>query len=128
VAYLARVVSGWMIKDVARHFRLSPMVMSQEGIRIEGKLGKDHDLRETIEKLKTDLTQNAKEKTKGTSYIVPVPLFQLNSQPRSLSLKNQQHHRHRCEVKTIQAGETCRQASVCISLHRFSLNPICPTY
>ena len=62
VAYLARVVSGWMVKDVARHFRRSPMVMSQAGIRIEGKLGKDQDLREMIEKLKTDLTQKAKKK------------------------------------------------------------------
>ena len=48
-------------------------------------------------------------------------------QPRSLSLKNRQHHRHRCEVKTILTGETYRPASVCISLYRFSLNPICPT-
>jgi chromosomal replication initiation ATPase DnaA len=46
VSYLERVVSGSMIKDVARHFRRSPMVMSQE----------------MIEKLKTDLTQQAKKK------------------------------------------------------------------
>ena len=38
------------------------MVMSQAGIRIEGELGKDQDLREMIEKLKTDLTQKAKKK------------------------------------------------------------------
>ena len=50
------------------------------------------------------------------------------SQPRSLSLKNRPHHRHRCEVKTIPTGETCRPASVCISPYRFSLNPICPAY
>jgi chromosomal replication initiation ATPase DnaA len=62
VAYLARVVSGWMIKDVARHFRRSPMVMSQARIRIEGELGKDQDLREMIEKLKTGLIQKAKKK------------------------------------------------------------------
>jgi hypothetical protein len=62
VAYLARVVSGWMVKDVTRHFRRSPMVMSQAGIKIEGELGKDHNLRETIEKLKTDLIQKAKKK------------------------------------------------------------------
>jgi hypothetical protein len=62
VANLARVVSERMVKDVARHFRRSPMVMSQAGIRMEGKLGKDQDLREMIEKLKTDLIQKAKKK------------------------------------------------------------------
>ena len=62
MAYLARVVSGSMIKDVARHFRRSPMVMSQACIKIEGQLGKDRAFREMIEKLKTDLTQKAKKK------------------------------------------------------------------
>ena len=62
VAHLARVVSGSMIKDVARHFRRSPMVMSQACIKIEGQLGKDLEFREMIEKLKTDLTQKAKKK------------------------------------------------------------------
>ena len=62
VAYLARVVSGWMIKDVGRHFRRSPMVMSQACIKIEGQLGKDRAFRDMIERLKTDLTQKAKKK------------------------------------------------------------------
>jgi len=62
VAYLARVVSGWMIKDVGRHFRRSPMVMSQACIKIEGQLRKDLEFREMIEKLKMDLTQKAKKK------------------------------------------------------------------
>jgi putative transposase len=62
VAYLARVVSGSMIKDVARHFRRSPRVMSQASIKIEGQLGKDQEFREMIEKLKTDLIQKAKKK------------------------------------------------------------------
>ncbi len=62
VAYLARVVSGWMVKDVAWHFRRSPMVMSQAGIRIERELGKDMDLREMIEKLKANLIRTAKKK------------------------------------------------------------------
>jgi len=51
-----------MIKDVARHFRRSPMVMSQACIKIEGQLGKDRAFKEMIEKLKTDLTQQAKKK------------------------------------------------------------------
>jgi hypothetical protein len=62
VAYLVRIVSGWMIKDVARLFRRSPMVMSQACIKIEGQLGKDLEFREMIEKLKMDLTQKSKKK------------------------------------------------------------------
>lgn len=38
------------------------MVMSQASIRIEGEMGKDKDLKEMIEKLKTDLIKKAKKK------------------------------------------------------------------
>lgn len=61
VVYLARVVSGSMIKDVARHFRRSPMVMSQ-ACKIERQLGEDQEFREMIKELKTVLTQNVKKK------------------------------------------------------------------
>ena len=36
--------------------------MSQACIKIEGQLGKGLEFREMMEKLKTDLTQNAKKK------------------------------------------------------------------
>lgn len=60
MAYLAKVDSGCMAEGATRHFRRSPIVMSQANIRIEGQLGRDMVLRETIEKLKTDLIKKAK--------------------------------------------------------------------
>ena len=62
VAYLARVISGHMVTDVARHFQRSPMRISQAIIRFENKLWKDKHLRETIEKLKEDLIKKGKKK------------------------------------------------------------------
>ena len=41
VAYLARGLSGYMIKEVAEHFRRSPMRISQSIIELENGLRKD---------------------------------------------------------------------------------------
>jgi REP element-mobilizing transposase RayT len=62
VAYLARVISGCMVVDVARHFQRSPMRMSQAIIQFENELRKDEHLRKTIEKLKEDLIKRGKKK------------------------------------------------------------------
>ncbi len=62
VAYLARVISGHMITDVARHFQRSPMRISQAIIQFEDRLRKDEHLRKTIEKLKEDLIKKGKKK------------------------------------------------------------------
>ena len=62
VAYLARVISGCMVVDVARYFQRSPMRMSQAIIQFEDELGKDKLLRETIEKLKESLIKKGKKK------------------------------------------------------------------
>lgn len=62
VAYLARVISGHMVTDVARHFHRSPMRISQAIIQFEDELRKDEHLRKTIEKLKEDLVKKGKKK------------------------------------------------------------------
>jgi hypothetical protein len=62
VAYLARVISGHRIMEVARHFQRSPMRMSQAIIRFEDELRKDEHLRKIIEKLKKDLIKKGKKK------------------------------------------------------------------
>ena len=41
VAFLAKVVSGHMIVDVAQHFQRSPMRVSQSIIQLENELRKD---------------------------------------------------------------------------------------
>ena len=62
VAYLARGLSGYMIKEVAEHFRRSPMRISQSIIELENGLRKDEFLRAMIEKLKEDLSKKGKKK------------------------------------------------------------------
>jgi putative transposase len=62
VAYLARGLSGYMIKEVAEHFRRSPMRISQSIIELEKGLRKDEFLRAMIEKLKEDLSKKGKKK------------------------------------------------------------------
>ena len=62
VAYLARVVSGHMVADVAQHFQRSPMRISQAIIQLENKIPKDKHLMKTIEKLKEDLIKKGKKK------------------------------------------------------------------
>jgi len=62
VAYLARVISGHMVTDVAQHFQRSPMRISQGIIQFENELGEDKHLRKTIEKLKEELIKKGKKK------------------------------------------------------------------
>ncbi len=62
VAYLARVISGHLVTDVARHFQRSPMRMSQAIIQFEDRLRKNDHLRKTIVKLKEDLIRKGKKK------------------------------------------------------------------
>jgi putative transposase len=62
VGYLARVISAYMVKDVACHFQRSPMRMSQAIIQFENKLRKDEQLRKSLEKLKEDLIKKGKKK------------------------------------------------------------------
>jgi len=62
VGYLARLISGHMVTDVARHFQRSPTRMSQAVIQFENELRKDEHLRKIIEKLKEDLIKKGKKK------------------------------------------------------------------
>jgi putative transposase len=62
VAYLARMLSGQKVKDIAVHFGRSPMVMSQAVIKVEKELVEDKDLHQMIDLLKEDLIKNAKKK------------------------------------------------------------------
>jgi REP element-mobilizing transposase RayT len=62
VAYLARVLSGYKVAEVARHFQRSPMRISQAIIQFENNLREDERLRKRIEKLKEDLIKKGKKK------------------------------------------------------------------
>jgi hypothetical protein len=61
-AYLARTLAGQMVKDIAEHFRRSPMRISQAIIEFETRLGKDESLRKMAEQLEEDLSKRANKK------------------------------------------------------------------
>ena len=62
VAYLARVLAGQRVKDIAEHFQRSPMRISQAIIEFENRLRGDDSLRKTTDELKEDLRKLAKKK------------------------------------------------------------------
>lgn len=67
VAYLARKVSGCLVKDIAEHFRREPMTISQAIIKLEDLIQRDKDLEKTVESLESTL------KTKrGKKYIITI--------------------------------------------------------
>lgn len=61
-AYLARVISGHRVVEIARHFHRSPMRVSQAIIQFENKIPKDKPLMKTVERLKDDLAKKGKVK------------------------------------------------------------------
>ena len=62
VAYLARAVSGHLVKDVAGHFGRSPMTMSRAVVKFEESLRNDRKLRQRIEMIRGALIKKAKRK------------------------------------------------------------------
>lgn len=62
VAYLARGLGGWMVKEIAEHFRRSPMRISQAIMEVEERLREDRAFRKMVEKLEKDLIKQAKRK------------------------------------------------------------------
>ncbi len=62
VGYLARGLAGQMVKDIAEHFRRSPMRISQAIIEVEKRLGKDESFRKVVARLEKDLIKQAKKK------------------------------------------------------------------
>jgi len=51
-----------MVKDIAEHFRRSPMRISQTIIEVENRLHEDESFRKMVEKLRRGLIKQAKKK------------------------------------------------------------------
>ena len=62
VAYLARALAGQMVKDIAEHFRRSPMRISQTIVEVENRLHEDESFRKMVGKLRRGLIKQAKKK------------------------------------------------------------------
>lgn len=62
VAYLARKISGYLVKDIAEHFRREPMTISQAIIKLERLIQINKDLKKTVESLERNLIKERKKK------------------------------------------------------------------
>jgi chromosomal replication initiation ATPase DnaA len=62
VGYLARGLAGQMVKDIAEHFRRSPMRISQGIIEVEKRLREDESFRKKVGNLEKGLIKQAKKK------------------------------------------------------------------
>jgi hypothetical protein len=62
VGYLARGLAGQMVKDIAEHFRRSPMRISQAIMEVENRLREDESSRKMVRTLEKDLIKQAKKK------------------------------------------------------------------
>jgi putative transposase len=62
VAYLAREMTGSLVKDMARHFHREPMTISQAIIKIERLMEEDRELARKMEAMRRNLTKSGKKK------------------------------------------------------------------
>jgi hypothetical protein len=62
VAYLARKVSGYLVKDIAEHFRRKPVTISQAIIKMENLIQKDKKIEKMVKYMERNLIKNKKKK------------------------------------------------------------------
>jgi hypothetical protein len=62
VAYLARKLSGYLVKDVARYFRREGAMISQGMMKVENLLRTDEDLAGRVEIIERVLIGNRKKR------------------------------------------------------------------
>ena len=62
VGYLARNLTGSLIKDIGRHFQREPMTISEAVMKIESRVEKDMQLARRIEHMRNNLMKRGKKK------------------------------------------------------------------
>lgn len=62
VAYLARKLSGCLVKDIAEHFRREPVTISQAIIKLENLIQKDKKTEKMVKHMERNLIKNKKKK------------------------------------------------------------------
>jgi len=62
VAYLARKLTGSLVKNIAQHFQREPMTISEAIIKVEGLMEKDKELARKIEDMRSNLMKRGKKK------------------------------------------------------------------
>ena len=62
VAYLARKLTGSLVKDIARYFQREPMTISEAIMKIESRMERDMKLARRIEDIRSNLMKRSKKK------------------------------------------------------------------
>ena len=62
VGYLARKLTGSLVKDIARHFQREPMTISEAVLKMESLVEKDMELARSIEDMRNNLMKRSKKK------------------------------------------------------------------
>ena len=62
VAYLARKLAGFRVKDIAQHFKREPMTISLGVIKVEKLLQQDKDFFKRVETMEMNLREKSKKK------------------------------------------------------------------
>ena len=62
VGYLARKLTGSLVKDIARHFQREPMTISEAVMKMESLVEKDMELARRIEDMRNNLMKRGKKK------------------------------------------------------------------
>jgi hypothetical protein len=62
VAYLARKISGYMVKEIADHFRRSPVTIGEAIIKVEDLLRRDRSFEKALKRMRENLLKGRKRK------------------------------------------------------------------
>jgi len=62
VAYLARKLAGFRVKEIAQHFNREPMTISLGVIKVEKLLQRDRDFSMRVEIMEMNLREKSKKK------------------------------------------------------------------
>jgi chromosomal replication initiation ATPase DnaA len=62
VAYLARMISGYMVKEIANHFKRSPVTIGEAIIKVEDLLRKDKSFEKVLKLMGENLVKGRKRK------------------------------------------------------------------
>lgn len=62
VAYLARVISDYSVKEIGEHFRRSPVAMSEAIMKVEDRMQRDRSFAEAIKRMREKLIEGKKRK------------------------------------------------------------------
>ena len=62
VAYLARIISGYTVKEIGEHFRRSPVAIGEAIMKVEDQLQRDKSFAKELKRIRENLIEGRKRK------------------------------------------------------------------